>query len=81
VRIEPGDEVIVPPMTFAASANCIVYQGGTPVFADVEPDTLLLDPRKVEEKITPGQRPSSAGTTPATPATGMRFAPSPTGTG
>jgi perosamine synthetase len=53
LRIEPGDEVIVPPMTFAASANCIVYQGGTPVFADVEPDTLLLDPRKVEEKITP----------------------------
>ncbi len=35
--VGPGDEVIVPTMTFAASANCIVYQGATPVFADVEP--------------------------------------------
>jgi len=51
--IGPGDEVIVPPMTFAATANCVVFQGGTPVFADVEPDTLLLDAREVEAKITP----------------------------
>jgi len=51
--IQPGDEVIVPAMTFAASANCVVYQGGTPVFADVEPDTLLLDAAQVEAKITP----------------------------
>lgn len=50
--IRPGDEVIVTPMTFAASANCVVYQGGTPVFADVDPGTLLLDPGSVEEKIT-----------------------------
>lgn len=50
--IGPGDEVIVPSMTFAATANCVVYQGGTPVFADVTPDTLLIDPEKVEEKIT-----------------------------
>jgi perosamine synthetase len=50
--IGPGDEVIVTPMTFAASANCIVYQGGTPVFADVEPDTLLIDPNEVEAKLT-----------------------------
>jgi len=50
--IGPGDEVIVPPMTFAATANCVVFQGGTPVFADVDPGTLLLDPSKVEEKIT-----------------------------
>jgi perosamine synthetase len=52
VGIGPGDEVIVSPMTFAASSNCILYQGGTPVFADVDPDTLLVDPAKVEEKIT-----------------------------
>lgn len=51
--IGPGDEVIVPPMTFAATANCIVYQGGTPVFADVNSETLLLDPEQVELKITP----------------------------
>lgn len=50
--IGPGDEVIVPPMTFASTANCIVFQGGTPVFADVDPDTLLIDPAKVEERIT-----------------------------
>lgn len=48
-----GDEVIVTPMTFAASANCILYQGGTPVFADVESDTLLLDPACVEAAVTP----------------------------
>jgi perosamine synthetase len=48
-----GDEVIVPPMTFAASANCVVYQGGIPVFADVDPDTLLIDPAEVETRITP----------------------------
>jgi perosamine synthetase len=52
IGIKPGDEVIVSPITFAATANCVVYQGGTPVFADVDPGTLLLDPAKVEEKIT-----------------------------
>lgn len=51
--IGPRDEVIVTPMTFAATVNCIVYQGGTPVFADVDPDTLLIDPVEVENKITP----------------------------
>jgi len=51
-NIGPGDEVIVSPMTFAASANCVVYQGGTPLFPDVDPDTLLLDPAHVEAKIT-----------------------------
>lgn len=50
--IQPGDEVIVTPMTFAASANCILYQGGTPIFADVEPGTLLIDPEQVRRKIT-----------------------------
>lgn len=50
--IEPGDEVIVTPMTFAATANSVVYQGGTPVFADVDSDTLLIDPEAVVDKIT-----------------------------
>lgn len=54
--IGPGDEVILPPITFAATANCVVFQGGTPVFADVDPDTLLLDPAQVEAKITPHTR-------------------------
>lgn len=50
--IGPGDEVITSPMTFAATANCVVFQGGTPVFADVDPKTLLVDPAQVEAKIT-----------------------------
>lgn len=50
--IGPGDEVIVTPMTFSASANCIVYCGGTPVFADVDPNTLLIDPARVAERVT-----------------------------
>lgn len=56
VGVEPGEEVIVPPMTFAATANCVLYQGATPVFADVDPDTLLIDPREVEARITPRTR-------------------------
>jgi perosamine synthetase len=51
--IEPGDEVIVPPITFASTASCIVFQGGVPVFADVDPNTLLIDPGQAEAKITP----------------------------
>lgn len=51
--IGPGDEVIVPAITFVASTNCVVYQGGTPVFADVDPDTLLVNPDSVAEKISP----------------------------
>jgi perosamine synthetase len=50
--IGPGDEVIVPPMTFAATANCIVYMGGMPVFVDVQPGTLLIDPQMIEKNIT-----------------------------
>lgn len=52
LAIGPGDEVIVPPMTFAATANAICYQGATPVFADVDPSTLLLDPAAVGRAIT-----------------------------
>ncbi|MCL1884770.1 MAG: UDP-4-amino-4,6-dideoxy-N-acetyl-beta-L-altrosamine transaminase [Defluviitaleaceae bacterium] len=48
-----GDEVITSPLTFAASANCILYCGATPVFADIDADTMLLDIKKVREKITP----------------------------
>jgi perosamine synthetase len=50
--IGPGDEVIVPAMTFAATANCVVFQGGTPVFADVDAETLLIDPVSVESHLT-----------------------------
>jgi perosamine synthetase len=47
-----GDEAITTPMTFCATANCVLYQGATPVFADVEPDTLNLDPQAVSGKIS-----------------------------
>ena len=54
--IGSGDEIIVPAMTFAATANCVVFQGGTPVFADVDPKTLLMDPSSVEGRISPKTR-------------------------
>jgi perosamine synthetase len=56
IRVGKGDEVIVPAITFAASANAAVYEGATPVFADVEADTLLIDPARVAELITPNTR-------------------------
>lgn len=52
IGIGNGDEVLVPALTFAATANCVVYQGGTPVFVDVDPDTLLIDIDDAEAKIT-----------------------------
>jgi len=54
--IGPDDEVIVPAMTFAASANCVRYQGGTVVFVDVRPDTLNLDVAHAESAVTPRTR-------------------------
>lgn len=48
-----GDEAITSPLTFAATANCILYQGGKPVFADVREDTLNIDPERVSKCITP----------------------------
>lgn len=50
--VGPGDEVIVPPLTFVATANAVVACGATPVFADVEPDTLNLDPAAVARATT-----------------------------
>ncbi|MGA2979188.1 MAG: UDP-4-amino-4,6-dideoxy-N-acetyl-beta-L-altrosamine transaminase [Terriglobales bacterium] len=48
----PGDDAITTPLTFCATANCILYQGATPVFADVSPDTLNLDPDEVCKKLS-----------------------------
>ncbi|WP_276353623.1 UDP-4-amino-4,6-dideoxy-N-acetyl-beta-L-altrosamine transaminase [Cohnella caldifontis] len=50
--IGPGDEVITTPITFLASSNCVLYCGGTPVFADIRPDTYNLDPDETAKKIT-----------------------------
>ncbi|KTD18976.1 UDP-4-amino-4,6-dideoxy-N-acetyl-beta-L-altrosamine transaminase [Legionella jordanis] len=51
-NIGSGDEVIVPAISFVASANCVLYLGGKPVFADLSPDTLNIDPKEIERKIT-----------------------------
>jgi len=51
--IGQGDEVIVSSITFAASANCVLYCGGTPVFADINPGTYNIDPASVRKLITP----------------------------
>lgn len=51
--VGPGDEVVTTPMTFAASVNVIEHVGARPVLVDVEPDTLNIDPAKVEAAITP----------------------------
>lgn len=50
--IKPGDEIIVPTLTYIATANAVRYCGGTPVFVDSEPETWNIDPNKIEEKIT-----------------------------
>jgi dTDP-4-amino-4,6-dideoxygalactose transaminase len=54
--LRPGDEVIVPAMTFGATANAVVHAGGTPVFVDIDPVTLALDPKKVELALSPRTR-------------------------
>lgn len=54
--IGPGDEVIVPSLTFIASVNVIVHAGATPVFADIDPRTFNIDPDDIEHRITPRTR-------------------------
>ena len=54
--IGPGDEVITTPMTFCASVNAIVHAGATPVLADVDPQTMNIDPAEVEARITPNTK-------------------------
>lgn len=52
INIKPGDEVITTPLTFVASANCIVYRSGTPIFADIKKDTYNINPNEIKKKIT-----------------------------
>ena len=50
--LKAGDEVIVPSFTFCSTINMIVHTGATPIFCDIDPETLCLDPVDVEKKIT-----------------------------
>ena len=50
--VGPGDEVVTSPYSFVASANCAIYEGATPVFADIDPRTLNLSPEAVDAAIT-----------------------------
>src|SRR5690554_5034789 len=50
--VRTGDEVITTPMTFAASANCVLYQGGKPVFADIDSNTYNINPIEIKNNIT-----------------------------
>ena len=52
----PGDEAVTTPLTFCATANCVLYRGARPVFADVRADTLNIDPEEVARRITPRTR-------------------------
>jgi perosamine synthetase len=54
--VRPGDEVIVPDLTYVASANAVTYCGAKPVFADVDPDTWTLNPEDVARKISPATK-------------------------
>jgi dTDP-4-amino-4,6-dideoxygalactose transaminase len=56
LNIRSGDEVIVPSYTFVSTVNAFVLRGATPVFVDIRPDTLNLDERQLEAKITPNTR-------------------------
>jgi perosamine synthetase len=56
IGLEPGDEVITVAHTFAATANAILFTGATPVFVDIEPDTYLIDAKRIEAAITPRTR-------------------------
>ena len=51
--VKPGDEVIVPPLTAAATAFCVLHQGAVPVFADIDRRTFNIDPVSIRERITP----------------------------
>lgn len=54
--VKAGDEVLCPSLSFIATANCIVYAGATPIFVDIDPATYNIDPKLIEQAITPRTR-------------------------
>ncbi|RKY28906.1 MAG: UDP-4-amino-4,6-dideoxy-N-acetyl-beta-L-altrosamine transaminase [Planctomycetota bacterium] len=57
LKLGPGDDALTTPMTFAATANCLLYQGATPVFCDIRSDDMTIDPAKIVQKIESDYRP------------------------
>ena len=55
-KIQKGDEIITTPMTFCSTINSIIHAGGTPVLADIEPDTWNISPVEIEKKLHPKQK-------------------------
>ncbi|MCF0215141.1 MAG: DegT/DnrJ/EryC1/StrS family aminotransferase [Fibrobacteraceae bacterium] len=53
LNLQPGDQVIVPDFTFIAPAECVAQLGATPIFADINPNTLLIDPSEIAKRVTP----------------------------
>jgi DegT/DnrJ/EryC1/StrS aminotransferase family len=74
IGISPRDEVIVPAISFVSTANCVVYCGGTPVFADVQADTALIEPPTSNGESRRAPRRSSRWITAGSRATMRRFA-------
>lgn len=70
--LQPDDEVIVPTLTWASTANVVELCGARTVFADVDPGTLCMDPQDAERRITPGRARSSPSTTPVSRPTWTR---------
>ncbi len=64
MNIEPGKKVITTPITFAASANCVLYAGGEVDFVDIDPDTYLIDINKIEEKLIKAPKDTYCGMIP-----------------
>ena len=62
IDLKPGDEVIIPAMTFVATSEVVRYFGAVPVLVDIEYDTHLMDASKIEDKITPRTRAHYTGT-------------------
>jgi perosamine synthetase len=56
VGVQPGDEVIVPPLTMASTSLAVLHQGAVPVFADIDPNTFLIDPKSIAQRISPRTR-------------------------
>ena len=79
--IGPGDEVTVPALTFAASANCVRHAGGTVVFADVREDMLTVDPHHVASLVTPRIKAIVRWITPVFHATSTSCSPCASATG